>query len=442
MRRFLVGAACAAAASVAPMGAPAAGAQDTISTRRAEASAGDTLTLSLPEVQRLVLRGNPDLLAERQETAVARAELRQARLPAFNPQAELELPAAATGGVGQFEASLSQEIEVAGQRSLRGRAAQLGVSRAESTVRNAARETVAEASATYFEAFSTRQQLRLAEATLALNERLLSAVRIQAREGEISALEADLAEIDYGRSRARVLSSRREATRAEQELKRLVGIAPGQPLRLAEDFPGAPVPGALHADSLIAVALARRPDLAARSAAAEQFRALAGLARREALPNLRVGVVAERDEDGGSPRFGVGVGVPIPVLNRNQGRVAEQQARAEQATLEARAVEARIRTQVTEAVRAYASATEEVEVYESTVLEPARQSRERLETAYRSGKIGLTTLLLVRNQLLDAETGYWDAWLARRRALVDLQSATAGLATDTPDIPSAQADRS
>ena len=159
----------------------------------------------------------------------------------------------------------------------------------------------------------------------------------------------------------------------------------------------------------------------------EESRALATLARREALPNLRVGAVAERDQEGGDPRVGVGVGMALPLFNRNQGRVAEQQARTAQADLRRQATEVRVRTQVADAYRAYVSATEEAAVYESAVLQPARQSRDRLETAYREGKIGLTTLLLVRNQLVEAESGYWDAWLAQRRALADLEAATAAL---------------
>jgi outer membrane protein TolC len=63
-------------------------------------------------------------------------------------------------------------------------------------------------------------------------------------------------------------------------------------------------------------------------------------------------------------------------------------------------------------------------------LQPARANQDLLETAYRAGKVNLSTLLLLRNQLLDAELGYWDAWLARRTALIALQAATATLAPD------------
>jgi outer membrane protein TolC len=112
------------------------------------------------------------------------------------------------------------------------------------------------------------------------------------------------------------------------------------------------------------------------------------------------------------------------VLNRKQGRGAEQQARTSQAELQARAVELAVRSEVTDALRALQTATEEETVYAASVLQPTRENRALLEIAYREGKIDLATLLLVRNQLVDAEVGYWETWLAQRRALVSLEVAT------------------
>jgi len=423
--------ACACVLAAFLPGAPPARAQDPVPRAAAPA---DTVTFTLAEARRLAVARNPEFLAEAGETDIARAQLRQARLPAFNPEAELRLPGAATGaGASEYELSLTQEVEVAGQRGLRTRAARIGVGRAELVVRDAARLAVADATTAYYETLAAGRRLALAEDALALNERLLSAVRTQTREGEISALDSDLAEIDYGRARARVLAARRGLAGAELELRRLTGLSGTGPLHLADDLPIAPAAAALSSDSLLSTALARRPDLAAGAAAVEESRALAVLARREALPNLRLGAVAERDQEGGDPRVGVGVGMTLPLLNRNQGRIAEQHLRTAQAALRLEAVEANVRTQVAAAFGAYVSATEEATVYETAVLQPARQSRDRLETAYREGKIGLTTLLLVRNQLVDAETGYWDAWLVQRRALAELEAATATLPAGNDD---------
>ncbi|MGI9188673.1 MAG: TolC family protein, partial [Longimicrobiaceae bacterium] len=435
MNRGIYQVACVLTFAAASLGAAAAAAQDIPLLRTADV-AGDTLTLSLAEAQRLALAQNPAFLAERQETVIARGELRQARVYNFNPQLSFDAPGAATNGsLGEYEASLSQEIEIGGQRGLRIRAAGFGVERAAASVRDAARQTVAEASEAFYTALIAQRRLRLADEVLALNERLLDAVRVQLREGEISALEGNLAEIEFGRARARVLAARRETSDATLELKRLTGIAPEQPVRLAEELPQPPPPAALDPDSLVALALARRPDLTARVAATRELQALTAAARRGRVPNLRIGALAERSVLDNEPRLGIGVGFGIPLFDRNQGIIAQRQARAEQAVLEGRAVELRIRTGVTRAYRAYVAASEEAAVLEESVLQPARANQALLETAYRAGKIDLPTLLLLRNQLLDAEIGYLDAALARRQALVDLQAATATLAVEDIRTP-------
>jgi cobalt-zinc-cadmium efflux system outer membrane protein len=424
MHRFLVISGLLAAL-LAPSGAEAA--QEPSAPART--GAGDTLLLSLSDAQRRAVRENPAFLADRQEAEIARGNLRQARVYNFNPEVEFEAPGA--NPAGGYEATLTQEIEWAGQRSLRVRAARIGLARTESAVRDAARLTLAETSRAFYAALAADRRLRLAEGLLSLSERLFGAVRIQLREGEISALEANLAEIEFGRSRARVVAARREATSALLELKRHIGLTPDRPVILSADLPSVPAPSILREDSLVALALARRPDLEARAAAVDESQILRRLARREALPNLRVGALAEGDRLGGEPRLGVGIGFSLPVFDRNQGIRAQRAAQADQAALQARAVELRIRTEVTDALRAYRSAAEEVTVLEESVLEPARQNRALLETAYQAGKVGLPEVLLLRNQLLDAELGYWEAWLAQREALVALHVATAALGADS-----------
>lgn len=394
-------------------------------------AAGDTLALSLADAQRFALQQNPAHLADRQEAAIARGQLRQARAYSHNPELEASAPGVASdGSVGEYEIALTQEVEWAGQWGLRSGAARLGLERANYAVRNAARSALGEVSIAYFEALAAGRRFAVSTAVLDLNQRLLTATRIQLREGEISTLEANLAEIEYGRTRARVLAARREVNSTTVELKRLIGIAAEQPVRLRDDSLDAPDPASLSADSLLAVALARRPDLAASRAAVSQFETLRRLAGREAIPNLRLGVVADREGPGDASRLGLGIGLGLPLWNRNRGLVAERVAQMEQATLLRRATELRVRAEVAAAHAAYLAASEEAQVYEASVLQPARENQGLLETAYRAGKVNLSTLLLLRNQLFDAELGYWDAWLVRRTALMALNAATASLAPE------------
>ena len=57
------------------------------------------------------------------------------------------------------------------------------------------------------------------------------------------------------------------------------------------------------------------------------------------------------------------------------------------------------------------------------MLVPARENQSLLEIAYREGKSDLPTILLLRNQLLEAELDYLDAWLAARTSLANLEAA-------------------
>lgn len=400
--------------------------------------AGDTVVLTLADVQRLTLVRNPASLAEREDIAIANAGLRRARTVPFNPDVSVQR----TGSGGTTEAVATQEVEVLGQRGLRVNAARIGVGRATALVSNAARLVVAEASIVFARVVAAERRVTVTREGLELVERLVGAVRIQLREGEISALEANLAEIELGRARARVLAGQRIANTLLLDLKRLVGLSPDVPVRLAPDVAAAtPSPGFPRvllddtlpraADSLMAMALRSRADLAASTSAVREFEALASLARREALPNIRLGAVVERES--GTQRIGPVIGVSIPVFNRNQGLIAEREAQRRQATLRRNATELRVRTDVIAAVRAYRTASDEATVFEQSVQQPSRENAALLELAYRAGKIPLPTFLLLRNQLLEGELGYWDAWLARQEALVQLQAATGTLPTFDTD---------
>lgn len=426
----------------APAGAAAQAPREPLAAVGAGARQPDSLALTLAEARRRALQYNPAFRAERESRGIAAGGLRQARLLRFNPDVSLLVPGPGIAGSrNAAEFTLLQEVEVAGQRGLRTSAARFGVTRADAMATDAARLTLAEASLAFFRAVAAARRLEVTREVLQLTERLLDAVRTQSREGEISVLEGNLAEIEFGRARGRVLAAQREAVVSSLELARVTGTAPGVPLKLVAPaldsaMQGGPPPtdvrsaaqmAALDADSLSAIALARRPDLSAAVATVRQADVLVDVSRREALPNLRVGVLAERTPGEMRTRLGPAIGMTLPVFNRASGLVAQRQAESRQAQYLRDATQLRVRTEVAAATRALQAASAELAVFESSVRQPARANSALLEAAFRAGKIALPTLLLLRNQLLDAELGYWQAWLARQESLTQLESATGAL---------------
>ena len=414
---------------------------------RAQVMATDTVRLSWPEARALVIRQSPELLAARLDTTVARGELRQAGLwLRFNPSAEL----LGAGGGNGSEVGVSQELEIFNQQGARRAAGRAGLTRAHAGVANASRLALSEVERAFYRLVAATRRSALANEVLGLNHRLAEVANRQLGEGEISRLEYNLATVELGRSRARALAAERERMGGNLELGRLLGLPASTVLVPSADSLAVPAwadstaavsltgnaPGAGAAgsgaltpqlapvqDSLVTLALAQRPDLAERAAAIRQAEAQATVAGREAWPNLVLRGSSEQ-EAGESRAFRPGVGLTLPLFNRNRGEVEARRAEAQQATLERAALTIQVRAEVASAVAAYQAAAAEVRVLETTVLGPARQNRQLLETAYREGKIGLPELLLIRNQAIEAELDYWTAWLAAREASAALAEAT------------------
>lgn len=410
---------------------------------------GDTLRLTLAEAHERALGVNPELRASRLDTAIARGEVRQAGVLPFNPSFEVLGP----GAGNATQPAISQELEVFGQRGVRMTAARAGYARARAEVANATRLTLGETDRAFYRLVSATRRAELADDVLRSNQRLATITQRQLTEGEISRLDFNLAMVEVGRSRSRALAAHRERDEQSITLARLLGLPSETPvtpvLDASEHVPalidtlagGAPADTtrlaaralALDVDSLTAVALSHRPDLAASTAATREAAARTTLSRREALPNLVVRGVWQRSLDEPQGQLSPGVGLTLPFFNRNQGETEARRAAAAQAALAHAALTTRVRAEVASAVGTYRSAAQEVEVLESTVLAPARQNRQLLETAYREGKVGLPVLILIRNQVSDAELEYWAAWLAEREALARLAEVT-GQYTTAPTV--------
>ncbi|MGI8401185.1 MAG: TolC family protein [Gemmatimonadaceae bacterium] len=417
------GAPSAAIFSLIVLFAPAStvGAQD----RPSSPAIADTVHLTLSAARALALRANPNLHAARMDTTVARGELQQASvLLRSNPSIE-----ALAGGPGT-EVGVSQEIEIAGQRGARRAAAFAGLDRSRSNVADTIRLTLGDVDRTFFRLAAANERAILAEEGRTLNERLANATLHQLQAGKISRLEYNLAAVELGRARARSLSTQREQARIAENLLVLLGLSPSE--AVAPDIDKSPISELassltnLSLDSLTELALRRRPDLQALSAKATQSRALASTARREAFPNLSVRAASERIEGTAGRVLRPGVGLSIPIFNRNRGEIAAHIAEARKADLERIALAAEIKLEVARSLAAYRSARSETDILEQTVLSPARENRRLLEIAFREGKVGLPVVLLIRNQVIDAELDYWASWLAEREALTDLTVAIGG----------------
>lgn len=393
------------------------------------ASSAEAITLDRALEQ--ARAGNPELLAARQELELARGRLVRARYwNQFNPEIE--------GGAGQrhFDgggsnvqpfASLSLEVEVAGQRGKRIDEAERNLARVEAEIADVERRVLSEVGGTFYRGLYLIRRLGLFREIEELNRRLRDASSERFRAGEVAKTEANLAVVRYSQSRRETLSAERDLANTRRGLERLLGIEPSAAIQL--DGSLTTKDRQLDIETLLQTALEARPDLHAREGEMARVDAETALVKRLIVPNPTLSLVYDGETEAAGTRdrtIGGAISIPIPVFDRNQAELTALAGTRARATYQRDATELAIKAEVGDAYRAYEAALESVRVFEADAVDRVTESFRFIETSYREGKIDLLQLIVVQNDLVGAQLSYldslWDYWAAH----VALESAVGG----------------
>ncbi len=126
----------------------------------------------------------------------------------------------------------------------------------------------------------------------------------------------------------------------------------------------------------------------------------------ERIPNFEAGAAVKKDTGTGFTVVDVGIGVPLPVFNRNQGNIVRAQAALASARTEIRRLELELRERLATAFEQYVGARRRAETYAGSILPSARRSLELTTTGYREGEFAYLTLLTAQRTYYDTTLNY------------------------------------
>ncbi len=384
---------------------------------------------TLDEVIESTLRQNPDLRSLRLEEEIAKAQLQKARLPLIaNPTVESNIVTKGTGGDVQrtftdYGVALSQEFEIAGQRGFRIDVAEKEIQRVRLEIRDKERIITSEVRNAFVRALASRRKVELRKESVRLKEELLEFTRIKLRAGDVSGLEVNVAELEYGKTRTELLISEREYKESILTLQDIMGASPDV---------NAEVEGQLLTDNLRLPdkeglkksAFANRPDLKASAVEAERTRSAIHLATREAIPNITVSAFYQRDELRNTG--GLTFSIPLPLIDKRQAERKIAKIRSEQSTIRYPNLQRMIEKEVEEAYVNLASSHEEIALYSKEMLGKSVENLNLLNLAFREGKVGFYDVRVAQKDALDIQFSYLDALLRAQLAINALKRTTGG----------------
>ncbi len=232
--------------------------------------------------------------------------------------------------------------------------------------------------------------------------------------GQLARLDFVQLEIEAERLTADLEAAERELPPAYRRLAAVAGDT-GLAIPALDASFDTPLP-AYDLDRDRAILAASHPEIISAKVGVEKSQLTLDRARAEVVPNLTVSGAYVRQNQNKSSDWMVGVSVPLPTWNRNQGNIIAAQAGIGSAGYEVRRTENALADQLAAAHRTYASAKRRAERYAQSII-PKTEETFRLSTeAFKGGQFEYLRVLQSQRALAESRLEYvraaGEAWKA------------------------------
>ena len=119
----------------------------------------------------------------------------------------------------------------------------------------------------------------------------------------------------------------------------------------------------------------------------------------------------------------VGITIPLPIYNRNQGNIARAHSNVCQSQVELAALERRVISEVRLAEREYRTSKQVLSRVETSTIPTAREARARATTEFAAGTLILSDYIDRLDDDDDAARLHRDVLIRHRRGMLDLNTA-------------------
>lgn len=385
--------------------------------------------LTLKNALELALRVNAELSATKQEVAAVEASVLQAGLSP-NPEVSLsveDLRKDTRTTTLQF----NQTLELGGKRAARIKTAELGRDAASADLTAKLAEIRAAVITAFFDVVAAQERLRLAQSSGELAQRATTVAARRVIAGKVSPVEETKAKVAEANVRLELNQAKSELASARKRLAALWGSPSPQFERAVEDLeilPALPAPNDLKAR------LAYAPAVIRARLEVEHRVALAQVETSRRTPNVTVSIGVKRAEDLGRNQAVLGVSVPLPLFDRNQGNVLEALRRANKARDELSAAELRLDTEIAQAYEKLVLARQEVDSLRQEILPGAQSAYDAATKGFEFGKFSFLDVLDAQRTLLQAKSQYLRTLTDAHRAAAEIDRLLGSSLTAAPAV--------
>jgi cobalt-zinc-cadmium efflux system outer membrane protein len=394
--------------------------------------------LSLEQAIDVTLQRSLDLRSKFSEIPMARADILQASLranPVFYQDGQLlqwsrgEYSRARPGGPQQFDTNVTYPLDVSLKRLARTRVAARAEKVLEAQFQDAVRIRIDDVYGAYVTALGARQTVRYAERSVEGLGRLTELTRQLFQRGQVTEADVILVEnkLRIARLGLRDAQNVFRSTRLDLGSLMNLSVQEASEMKLSGRIEvQAPPPPAV--DELERIALADRPDLASFRLGVTRSQADVRLARANAYSDVYLLWQPYTFQDNSpygvksATSWALGVTVPLPIYNRNQGGITRAKINVDQSQLQLADAQRQVRVDVEKAVREYETSRGLVQELKDQVVPEARRVRDAAMRLWQAGETSLLTFLQAQLDYNDVVKQYLDTAIRHRQSMLSLNT--------------------
>lgn len=364
--------------------------------------------ISYHALPKLVEQNNLALRIAHAEVGVAKGQLLQSgRLS--NPELSVALGGNTELDEGGLEIGFSQQFPITNRLSLEKEFSQTLLRASELEIKVVKRELLRDARQRYSALYYLRQKSLVLKEQQKTLEELGRFIDQAVSQAQVSSLDSTKIKIESLKFKTELNEIEASVAKESHSLKLLLGINPAEVVALAASVPPAHVMGEdatyeKHPSYLIGVLMVE---------AAEQGIDLA-VANRYA--DVTVGVVAGLEQVQDEPvgarsekTLNVGVSIPLPLWNRNEGSINAAQAKKEVTSKSLQNLLRKMASETASLTAQYTVWQETADNIQNEIIPEVQGQVTELKEAYQKGQSELNSVFRAQEQLLSLRTTYLEA---------------------------------
>jgi cobalt-zinc-cadmium efflux system outer membrane protein len=424
------------AAAPAPLPAPRPLLYGTLELPREEAEAGPPNGLTLDQAIDRLVRQNLDLQGKQLEIPQARADVLTASLranPIFFADSQLipygsdsiKLP----DGPTQYDINVSHPLDYSHKRWARMAVAARALEVMEAQYQNEVRLAIQNLYNAFVDVLAAQEAVRYLQTSVKGLDEVLRVYQGLYDKKNATSADVDQANSDRQLAVVGLLDAEQAVVQRKLVLGELINLAPEQAERLelrgtiADLAPPPP-----SEEELIRLALASRPDVAAFRLGVASAEANVGLQRANRFADAYLlyqpwtwqNNAPYRKESGAS--WAIGITVPMPVYNRNQGNIERAKINVYQSQVQLAYQERRVAIELQQAIKEYRVSGQVARKIRTDVMPSLERAyKDRLQL-FQEGEVNKVVFLDSQRKYNEMAKAYLDAAVRHRRSMLNLNT--------------------